>query len=998
MAVQRKDISFGSLSNSLFETVEAETGAWSAVNVNADRGVLEGAKRYGLLGARAGAHAGDIGWGLGYGKYSGNEVQVLEVTGSPTGGTLKLEYDGPESGSALNEITANIDWDSTASEVQSALEALASLKPGDVACSGGPWPVEPIEVEFKNRLAQTDIRIIELDTNSLTGGTTPTVAISEKTKGGDFEEYLVALQHNGDPTVTVYSVDPSTGTYTAVAGGTGLTASDWFFVQYADRIYAFNPSDKLNFKVIGQNRWNGKTSSGGARPQPPTVKPTFLENYSPYPLDFTGLTISATNVTETATVVPTTGIYLKNTGSALTAPTAIVVDITWGSDQDWSHKDLFFTNVQSVTSNTTQITFGNSSVRNSIINASAVEIEPTYVRFQNTPNPNWSLSQHCHFADDQRVDRATARTLRVKFTVNNWGANDSVLLSVFQGRVWLNDEEPLNFGEQEPEWEQAKVEYAYSYWDDNNELESDLGPSAVTGEIPTQIYGCWNLVTCQGTSELTGSDRIYIYRKEKATGRWRRLPTDASNLATFGVANNPTGIANFSDKWMEQEIGSFPEPDLPSFESGVPGDTIGVWKQSLAVGFRRQVWLSWVGQPERFAPSPDDLEAVLPDPEDELRGSTEYLSDNRAEPIYGLHGQDSLYAVSPLSSYAKVGDRPALSSVFRRLPGSRGTITKRSSYRYGGGVLVGSQDGLWYYSVGRGFQGDSGGNLVEREETERCRLSWKRLLSDLVKLTVNATGGTFTMTFGAQTTSAIPFDAGASDIRTALEGLSTINVGDVEVFGPDLPSGAIYIRLIGQYAGTNAGAITANSALLTGGTSTATVETITEGGGAGLVAVEHEDEYLLISGRSYLLNTRNRRWYEGILDDQVKAVYADRVRGLVFIDSKGRLLKIGEGYATDEGTTVNWWYESPWLTGPRARIVGVGGVVRGAPTCRLISDDGAGGTRQKDMTLASDRFTKLNSAQLPGVKHKLVLYGTVGTDVVEKLWLEVDGAEGAKGS
>ena len=48
-------------------------------------------------------------------------------------------------------------------------------------------------------------------------------------------------------------------------------------------------------------------------------------------------------------------------------------------------------------------------------------------------------------------------------------------------------------------------------------------------------------------------------------------------------------------------------------------------------------------------------------------------------------------------------------------------------------------------------------------------------------LTVSATGGTFTITYSGQTTSALAFNISASSLKTALEGLSTIGSGNAIV-------------------------------------------------------------------------------------------------------------------------------------------------------------------------------------------------------------------------
>lgn len=77
-----------------------------------------------------------------------NEVQQLATTGTPTQGTFTLTYDG--------QTTSALDFDSSAAEVDAALEALSNIGSGDVTCTGGPLPT-PIDIEFTGSLAATDV-------------------------------------------------------------------------------------------------------------------------------------------------------------------------------------------------------------------------------------------------------------------------------------------------------------------------------------------------------------------------------------------------------------------------------------------------------------------------------------------------------------------------------------------------------------------------------------------------------------------------------------------------------------------------------------------------------------------------------------------------------------------------------------------------------------------------------------------------------------------------
>lgn len=104
-----------------------------------------------------------------------NEVQTVTVTGTPTGGTFRLAFRG--------QATAAIAFNAAAAAVQTALLDLPGVGPTDLAVTGGPAPGTPFTVTFGGNLAGQNVDAITLDTNSLTGGATPTVAIATTTQG-----------------------------------------------------------------------------------------------------------------------------------------------------------------------------------------------------------------------------------------------------------------------------------------------------------------------------------------------------------------------------------------------------------------------------------------------------------------------------------------------------------------------------------------------------------------------------------------------------------------------------------------------------------------------------------------------------------------------------------------------------------------------------------------------------------------------------------------------
>jgi hypothetical protein len=107
-----------------------------------------------------------------------NEVQTVTISGGPTGGTITLTFDG--------QTTADIAYNATAATVESALEALSTIGYDNVTVTGvagGPWTVE-----FVNDLGKTNVSQMAA-TSALTGGTSPSVAVSTTTQGSADSAY-----------------------------------------------------------------------------------------------------------------------------------------------------------------------------------------------------------------------------------------------------------------------------------------------------------------------------------------------------------------------------------------------------------------------------------------------------------------------------------------------------------------------------------------------------------------------------------------------------------------------------------------------------------------------------------------------------------------------------------------------------------------------------------------------------------------------------------------
>lgn len=85
-------------------------------------------------------------------------------------------------------------------------------------------------------------------------------------------------------------------------------------------------------------------------------------------------------------------------------------------------------------------------------------------------------------------------------------------------------------------------------------------------------------------------------------------------------------------------------------------------------------------------------------------------------------------------------------------------------------------------------------------------------------LTGTPTGGTFTITVGANTTAGIAFNAAAATVQSALEAIASVGAGNVVVTGTALPTGPLTIVFADSVV---TDIVTASGASLTGGTTPA---------------------------------------------------------------------------------------------------------------------------------------------------------------------------------
>lgn len=113
-----------------------------------------------------------------YGPYAASPSEVQTVTVDATAGNFTITFDGA--------TTGNIAFNASAATVQTALEALSTINPGDVTVTGGPGAAgggTPYTLTFGGRYVGLNVPQVTAADVSLTGGG-DTVTPATGTAGG----------------------------------------------------------------------------------------------------------------------------------------------------------------------------------------------------------------------------------------------------------------------------------------------------------------------------------------------------------------------------------------------------------------------------------------------------------------------------------------------------------------------------------------------------------------------------------------------------------------------------------------------------------------------------------------------------------------------------------------------------------------------------------------------------------------------------------------------
>lgn len=117
-------------------------------------------------------------------KITATASDLVSLTGSPAGGTITVNVATTVPGQAQVTNTATWAYNATAATVKAALEALANVGANNTTVTGsagGPWTIV-----FADAVGAVTL---SMNTNGLTGGTSPNATFGSTAPGGDLGMY-----------------------------------------------------------------------------------------------------------------------------------------------------------------------------------------------------------------------------------------------------------------------------------------------------------------------------------------------------------------------------------------------------------------------------------------------------------------------------------------------------------------------------------------------------------------------------------------------------------------------------------------------------------------------------------------------------------------------------------------------------------------------------------------------------------------------------------------
>ena len=766
--------------------VKSANGLWNVVKIDANT--------FSLVGSAGdseytGSDSGSVQvTTLQNGAAGVNEVQTITGSAIPTGGTWTITHDGA--------TTSALQYNANAAAVQTALELLTTIGSGNVTVSGGALGTAAFTVTFigtEGSVAQPAMTV----TSSLTGSTiTLSVAVLTEGNAGTDEVQTFALYGT-----------PTGGTFTLTYDGQTTAA-----IAYN----AVNATVDTELEALS-NIGAGDITIGGG-PLPGTaVTVTFgnamaatnVPEMTINGASLTGGAISITMSTPTAggpnVVANLRHYYTLNETSGFRYDSVGVIYV--GAPADLGGAGDAVTAIAGKQSNAAYFPF-----------VSSLQTLNSGQMYQTLGDLASTFSM-CGWI---RIDSLPSVAISVMIMNRGVALDGSVTLH----QIMITS---------------AGVIYAGIYRTSGGWVTSPItATTATTMSLATWYFVAyrWNASTKTGTISVNGG-------------------TNYTVTATETTASDTAGVCTF---YLNSNAGRY---------AGTAYDEVAIWTRELSAADITYMYNGGTGRTYPLPSGDNEVQRItIAGTPTQGTFTLTYAGQTTAPIAYNATAANVVTALEALSNIG-TGN---VTGANGPLPGTAVNITFTGTLAATDVAAMTADANKLTTSITTTTGGSAATNEIQRISTSPT-----------------PTSGTFTLTYGGNTTSAIAYNATAATIDAALEALASIGAGQVACTGGPINTTPVLVTFTGTLANTNVATITAASSL-TGPAATITVATTTEG-----VGIQNEKQQIYtqgtIAGGTFDL-TLDSAIASGIAYDATASTVQTAIQGMS---------SVGSGNATTTG-------------------------------------------------------------------------------------------------
>ena len=562
-------------------------------------------------------------------------------------------------------------------------------------------------------------------------------------------EYLVVMKRNGEAVARLSSVDPSTGTFTAVSTGSANAQNlpadgHYLFKQVQGHVYVCHVGTSTTMwrRAVGDlattaafevwtPTYNRGAGFGGTVEKPPYRTVTFGA----------ATLVDPGGLGPTLSLVGTSTFRINFAGATAGGTFYVVLESTDGWDIE--HVDVFgdeflkSANVTGPVNTAIALSEDSTSTINAAWCASLdwIDNEPHI----NTAGSTWKTTEIItSHVPSNRASRKPIYRIALKFT--NGGAQFSTgagtydLVGLTMGGIRLWDLTPPGAGTTigyAVRWAKKKgspftytplVRLPDQLVDNGGTGDDMLGTQPAGATRPYMGTALKLSVPYDPHRANDGYDWVQFWRQESATtGNWYQV----AEVQHTGALGDLLSVYDTTLQSTVDANGTAASPGQtgPSTDA----DCIGVWKDHFLIGVDLKCFASTAGAPGEFVPPPDEIAGAY-DPDQETLGATFYVTRGRVTGATAFAGLDPLMIGTIREIVAVIGDNILTASPPRGLANSFGLCSSRGMVDYLSGVAAAHLVGAYYYDAAR-VAGSIEDNLLSFEEmTAAVRKSWARLI------------------------------------------------------------------------------------------------------------------------------------------------------------------------------------------------------------------------------------------------------------------------------